>query len=321
MNTIRNNITRFTICIIVTLTISIGTLSAQTYTYDFSTGKEGWVFGYSDYSPTWQTIDTDTTIQWTSLPSNIDATQNSVYVIAPNESDDLFAYGKKKITGLLPNTKYAIEFIIEFASDVPTGAIGVGGPAGEGVTMKVGATLVEPDTIIVFDPTGNYASMNLDKGNQVQGGKDMISIGHIGVTDTTTEWTLKVNSNEGSPFYIETDEKGEVWIIFGTDSGFESTTWLYYNKITANFMDPQPVNNTYIRKEKSLKIFKIANKKMLFTSGMNCDWCGIYNAKGMLVKRYDKPGAQINLNLKSGAYIARIARGEKFYSYPFIYKN
>ncbi|MCD4693477.1 MAG: T9SS type A sorting domain-containing protein, partial [Calditrichales bacterium] len=42
-------------------------------------------------------------------------------------------------------------------------------------------------------------------------------------------------NNISHPFPITTDAGGEVWLIIGTDSGFEATTTLYYNKIDVTF--------------------------------------------------------------------------------------
>jgi hypothetical protein len=60
----------------------------------------------------------------------------------------------------------------------------------------------------------------------------MMAIGHIGVSDTTTVYTLIRRNNFSDPIDVTTNEKGEFWVIIGTDSGFEGITTLYYNKIT-----------------------------------------------------------------------------------------
>ena len=77
--------------------------------------------------------------------------------------------------------------------------------------------------------------MNIDKGNQSQPGPDMDTIGHVGVNDTTSVYTLKVNDNVGKPFSFTTNQDGEAWIVVGTDSGFESTTAIYYTNINVTF--------------------------------------------------------------------------------------
>src|SRR4030095_9895215 len=142
-----------------------------------------------------------------------------------NRSASLFIYIKKNITALHPGTMYQAIFHIEFASIYPTNAIGIGGPPGEGVTMKAGLTQIEPDTII--DKGNAYVAMNIDKGNQSTPGADMDTIGHGGVNDTTTVYTLKTNSNIGHPFIFTSDDLGEGWFSLGADSGFEGQTSLY----------------------------------------------------------------------------------------------
>lgn len=138
---------------------------------------------------------------------------------------------KRKITGLIPNTTYQLQVQVNFASNAPTNSVTVGGPLGEGVTMKAGATITEPNKIIIG---GDYR-MNIDKGNQTIPGVDMDTIGHVGVSDTTTVFTLTNRNNSTHLFTITTDSNGEVWVCIGTDSGFEATTTLYYNKITLTF--------------------------------------------------------------------------------------
>jgi hypothetical protein len=97
--------------------------------------------------------------------------------------------------------------------------------------MKAGATLVEPQKI----NSGGFFLMNIDKGNQSMGGTDMETIGHVGVSDTTTEYTLINRNNASHLFPITTDSEGAVWVCIGTDSGFEATTRLFYHQINLSF--------------------------------------------------------------------------------------
>ena len=201
-------------------------LVGQNYHFDFQNGTEGWVGGFADY-PVGEESSYELMFARRSLPVPLDTTQYGLYVSGLNRSDDLFMFIKKEIRGLQPNTSYLVNISVNFASKYPTHATGVGGAPGEGVTMKAGITLVEPDTI----HERTYVRMNIDKGNQRIPGPDMDTIGHVGVTDTTTVYTLKTNSNAGHPFAITTDSTGNIWVIIGTDSGFEGTTSIYYNEI------------------------------------------------------------------------------------------
>jgi hypothetical protein len=208
-------------------------VNAQTFTFDFDTGSNQFVGGVSDFGLN-QSGQHEFMFSNEELPPPLPSGQNAQFISGINPSDDLFMFMKRQITGLQPNTTYHVTFSVEFASIYPTNAIGVGGAPGEGVTMKAGITLIEPDTMTI-EKGGPYVVMNIDKGNQSHPGPDMDTIGHVGVSDTTTVYTLKTNDNLSSPFLFTTDSSGEGWIIIGTDSGFESTTAIYYTNVNVDF--------------------------------------------------------------------------------------
>ncbi len=216
---------------------------AQTFVSDFSTGNDGWTGDFADY-PVSDSLFYELQFYRAKLPSPLDTNQFALMISGNNHSDDLFMFIKRKITGLSPNSTYQLFISVDFASKYPTNAIGAGGTPGEGVRIKAGATLIEPAKIIA----DSYYRMNIDKDNQSNPGADMDTIGHVGVTDTTTIFTIINRNNSGHLFTIKTDSKGEVWICIGTDSGFEATTTLYYKKITLTFnsitrIDDNKANN------------------------------------------------------------------------------
>ncbi len=201
--------------------------------YLFKDSDEGWKGDFADY-PEGDSINYELFFKHDTLPENLNAnaTIKGLHISGNNGSDDLFMFIKKKISGLRPNTTYNLLFNVKFASDAPTEAVGVGGAPGESVYLKAGATLVEPMKEL---ETGMYR-MNIDKGNQAEDGPDMINIGNIGVSATTTEFTVITrNNNSSNSFVITTDALGEIWLIVGTDSGFEGTTTLYYTQIDVLF--------------------------------------------------------------------------------------
>ena len=216
----------FTMVFIVFVT----SINAQTFSYDFSTGYDGWSGDFADY-PVTDSIFYELEFTRINLPTPLNTSSYALMINGNNHSDDLFMFIKRKISGLLPNTTYQLHIDVEFASNAPTNAIGVGGPPGEGVVMKAGASVFEP---LKIDSSGFYL-MNIDKGNQAIGGVDMDTIGHVGVSDTTTVFTLINRNNSSNLFTITTDGNGEVWVCIGTDSGFEATTKLYYNLINLTF--------------------------------------------------------------------------------------
>ena len=203
---------------------------AQTFTYDFSAGDEGWSGDFADY-PLTDSVFYELSFERAALPEPLDTTERALRISGNNHSDDLFMFIKKKVTGLLANTAYDLVISADIASCYPTNATGVGGPPGEGVTVKVGATLIEPMKIA----TGEYYQMNIDKSNQSQPGADMDTIGHVGVSDTTTVYTLIHRGNAKHPFRMATDSRGDVWVCLGTESAFEATSTLFVDRITLTF--------------------------------------------------------------------------------------
>jgi hypothetical protein len=221
--------------------------NAQTYSYDFISGYDGWIGDFADYPPA-DSILYQLEYTRTTLPAPLNTSKYALKIAGTNRSDDLFMFIKRKITGLIPNTTYQLQVQVNFASKAPTNAIGVGGPPGEGVRMKAGATKTEPNKIII----GSYYRMNIDKGNQSIPGANMDTIGHVGVSDTTTKFTLINRNNTARLFTITTNSNGEVWVCIGTDSGFEGRTTLYYNQITLTFTNSLGVDDFTLTKEMTL---------------------------------------------------------------------
>jgi hypothetical protein len=207
-------------------------ISVFTFSSVFNTSVDGWVGDFADY-PESDSIAYELIVKHDTIPTgtSVNSTAKGMLVSGKNSSDDLFMFLKKKISGLQPNRTYSVLFNIKVASNAPTGAVGIGGAPGESVYLKVGATLLEPKKQL---DAGMYR-MNIDKGNQDEEGSDMINIGHVGVAATTTKYTVITRNNSTNNFTITTDESGEVWLIIGSDSGFEGTTTLYYTQIDVLF--------------------------------------------------------------------------------------
>lgn len=201
--------------------------------YDFTETDNGWTGDFADY-PEGDSLNFELFYKHDTLPTNLNdnATKKALHLAGINGSDDLFMFAKKKVTGLKPNTTYNILFNIRFASNAPTGAVGIGGAPGESVFLKAGAVPTEPFKVL---QEGSYV-MNIDKGNQAESGSDMIVLGNIAVASTTSQFTSIVRNNtSNSGFYATTDANGQLWLIVGTDSGFEGATTIYYTQIDVLF--------------------------------------------------------------------------------------
>jgi hypothetical protein len=201
--------------------------------YDFSQTDNGWTGDFADY-PAGDSLNFELFYKHDTLPTNLNlnATKKALHLAGRNGSDDLFMFVKKRVTGLKPNTTYAILFNVRFASNAPTGEVGIGGAPGESVFLKAGASLVEPKKVLQEDA---YV-MNIDKGNQAQAGVDAIVLGNIGVAATTSQFTYTTRNNTSNTgFNATTDANGQLWLLVGTDSGFEGTTRIYYSQIDVLF--------------------------------------------------------------------------------------
>ena len=94
------------------------------------------------------------------------------------------------------------------------------------------ATVIEP---LVDEDASGHLRMNIDKGNQATEGRDMINLGHVAHPELGDsmgdEFKIKSLTNEERSFEVTTDADGALWLIVGTDSGFEGLTTLYYDRI------------------------------------------------------------------------------------------
>lgn len=193
----------------------------------------GWTGDFADYPVDSEGYHLQVGIDSLPLSVNADSTKKGLRISGVNGSDDLFMFIKRKVAGLRKNTTYEVLFNVRLASNSPIGAVGVGGGPGESVYLKAGASTIEPEKEIIDE----YYRLNIDKGNQSESGENMIVIGNVAVAVTTPQkYALIVKSNNSnSSVYATTDDRGELWLIVGTDSGFEGQTTLYYTQIDVLF--------------------------------------------------------------------------------------
>jgi hypothetical protein len=293
--------------LLLTLLLTCTDVFTQTYTFDFGAGHQNFTGGVSDFHVS-QSDQHEFTFDNRNFEPPLDTMQLAQYISGINPSDDLFMYMKREITGLEPHTTYHVTFIVEFASKYPTNAFGVGGPPGEGVTMKAGLTLEEPDTVII-DKGGSFVVMDIDKGNQSMPGVDMDTIGHVGVHDTTTVWAIKTNDNVGKPFTFTTDASGSAWFIIGTDSGFESQTELYFTMLTVDFTISTSVADGL--QQDDVLVYPNPSSGQVYVSSGNgdLDVIRIYDTSGRLFRSYMTKSSDVAFYLPRSDYLLKITSG------------
>ena len=159
-----------------------------------------------------------------------------MYLQGHNRSDDLFMFIKRQVDGLLPETAYAVTVFVDLATNVPGGLVGIGGSPGESVYVKAGASALEP---LAEEDDAGHLRMNIDKGNQATEGGAMINLGNVAHPDVMgDEYKVKTLDNLGRPLEVVSDNEGRVWLIVGTDSGFEGLSAFYYSGVTYTFTTP-----------------------------------------------------------------------------------
>jgi hypothetical protein len=202
---------------------------------DFRTGSTvGWEAGFCDYSPVQEEIIERTAAIQPSL---------GFLLSSHNRSDDIFMFLTKQLTtadGVRPNQRYEVSFRIELASQAGSGCGGIGGAPGESVFLKAGAWHTRPQ--VVLDPVDDHYRLTVDKGNQAEGGPAASVAGNIANGSSLCSEDapfVPIERTHRHPYIVQSNALGEIWLLVGTDSGFEGKTTLYYRVIQATLI-PAP---------------------------------------------------------------------------------
>ncbi|MCE0723287.1 MULTISPECIES: hypothetical protein [Legionella] len=220
---------------------SLNSPELKSYKYTFSK-KENFKVSFADYPKGEEKFFELQFKNDAKLPYEINTSLHALKISGNNHSDDLFMYAYKKVKDLKPNTTYRVSFSLEFASNAPDGSTGVGGSPGDSVYVKIGAVSHKP---LRYVDDLNHYRINLDKGNQALDGKDMLTIGSFGVDTANSVYRLKTLpylpteeiQTKLANYTTRTNDKGEVWLVLGTDSGFESTTTIFYTSLSVTFKE------------------------------------------------------------------------------------
>lgn len=215
-------------------------VKGETFIFTFQNGHESWEGGFADY-PVSSEFFYKLAWGWENLPVSDEPNGKGLRLSGVNHSDDLFMFVKRQLIGNLePLTLYDVRFKATLVTNAPRGCAGIGGAPGEGVYFKAGVSNFEPKRRV---DQNNHYRMTVDKGNQSVGGKQAIVLGHIANNNEDCDhWRYEVKRLESaSPLAVRANEKGEVWLFFGTDSGFEGETTLYLEKLEAAFSAQSPI--------------------------------------------------------------------------------
>jgi hypothetical protein len=208
--------------------------------FDFLDGAQGWEAGFAEYSPEMEGMMLEAEIR--SPPSELGINGTGYYVQGMNHSDGLFMFLNRRLgpdDGVVPGQEYRVMFTIVFASNAPSGAADIGGSPGESVYLKAGASAIEPE--VDLDSDASYYLMNVDKGSGNSGNGTAASvIGDIANRLSAEENPryISLTRQHEHQCTVTASPDGELWLLVGTDSGFESLTGIYYQSIAVTL---QPV--------------------------------------------------------------------------------
>lgn len=197
----------------------------------FENGFDGWSVDLAEYNTSMDSSMIEFKYAIEKMPS--DSTKKALRVQSHNRSDDMFMYAKKKISGLDSKKKYEVFFDIELGTYFHANSVGIGGSPGSSVFVKAGASSKEPAKYL----EGDFYKFNLDKGNQLEGGKELVTIGDASNGLSEPGFKVVNRNNTSKLVTVKPNEKGEIWLCVGTDSGFEGLSVLFYDKISVSIRE------------------------------------------------------------------------------------
>lgn len=206
--------------------------------FDFRNGSLGWQAGFADYPPA---TDKDgfyrLQAEIRSLPPELGINGTGFYMQGDNHSDDLFMFIKRRLSpadGVVAGQTYQVNFTLVFASNTPSGCVN-----SDAVYLKAGASPAEPRALLDSSPLYNYLRMNVDLGDLTLGGMAASVTGNINnglPCDSGPRPFVSIQRTHQHKWLVNANSRGELWLLVGTDSGFEGFTSLYYQRIDVNLV-------------------------------------------------------------------------------------
>lgn len=195
------------------------------YTTDFNGGKQGWGASFTQFATGADT--TQFQFKYEEVKTPEDTLKKSVRLSALNTNGELFRYVTQKISGFAPNTNYAVTFNVAVRSNAPDSSV-----RGKSY-IKAGAVATQPARKV----EGGKNILNLNKGTtDSTSGTDLIVLGNIKTGQNATTYKDVVRSNQNVPYKAKSNDKGELWVIFGLDSRFKGANPLIIRAVQATFV-------------------------------------------------------------------------------------
>ena len=203
------------------------------FEYDLRESESSWESFFTNYN-----VDNEDGMELQSgyrhLPEPLSTSDRGLYISAVNQSDDVKMMFMRQVTGLEPNAIYEVQFRIRFATSVPSGCLGIGGPPGEAVRVIADASTIKPETIV----ENGYYLLNTQQMDGADTWYQNVQLGNIANSrecEDGYEYEIKELESDPAHVTVTTNDDGAAWLMFGTRSGFEGQTELYYTFFAADF--------------------------------------------------------------------------------------
>lgn len=196
----------------------------KSWNFDFSQDDSGFESVFADYHDDGHNFETfEMAYERILIPGT---TTQGLRLQGHNRSDDLFMGIVKELTGLKPSTAYTLTLSFTLYTEAEAGSIGIGGSPADSVYVKAGFANQAP---IVSKGNEDLWVLNIDKGQQSQGSTLIPVLGTMAKPEGSEPGF--VSKGFEVTLDLETDASGKVWLIIGTDSGFEGLTIYYLDDI------------------------------------------------------------------------------------------
>lgn len=196
--------------------------------FQFAESGTGWTAAAVDY-PAAQEGDVAFVGDRRERPAESGSTDQALYLSGNNISDDLFMYWSRQFDGLFPEQLYSVTIDLEYISNVSRDCTAGLGPS---VWLKVAFSTVEPTRVLDQD---NWYRLNIDKGQQSQGSAAAVVLGDIrnnrAGCDSNAPYTLWARQSVPEALTVRATPEGRVWIVVGTESGFEAPHDIYFSRL------------------------------------------------------------------------------------------
>jgi hypothetical protein len=208
--------------------------------FDFDKGAEGWDTGVADLPVDYGEQDYQIDVKPASVPLHDGSVAAGMKLSGMNRSDDLFLFMTKKLSsaeGLRPNQEYEVNLRFDLATNEAESSLGIGGSPATAVYVKAGVVGRKPSVIEEGRNSETpYYRLNLDKGNQSTDGKDVALLGNVAKPDDGKKgFQLKPFEKT---FKAKTDAAGELYVLIGTDSGYEGLSVVYVTNVKLTIDTP-----------------------------------------------------------------------------------